>query len=832
MLAALLLLQGAALTPLPTPVIQGELRATRLTGAAPTIDGRLDEQLWAEVAHTREFTQTTPDPGASASEATEVRVLFTDAHLFVGLRLFDREPHLLDLALGRRDEAGPSDWAWVIIDPKRDRRSAYQFMVNAAGARSDLYRFNDGEFDNSWNGVWDVAVTRDSLGWTAEFKIPFSQLQVDAGEEGRIGFNVGRRIFRRNEVAYWRPVPPGTPAFVSLAGDLVGLDQVRTGASVELSPYALAGTEQSSGGLDLRASLPGGLLLTGAVNPDFGQVEADPSQVNLGAGELFFAERRPFFTGGMDLFQFAIAPDRGVNEGLFYSRRLGRAPQIGAGPDATSIIAAAKLTGRSARGWTTGLLAAATAEETGAGGAVVEPHTTYAFGRLGHDWRSGQSTLAFVGGAVLRDQPDEALGLRRAAYTGGVQLQHRFNGDKNMLRMNLSGSRVEGSAEAITRTQRSPVRYLQRPDIDWAEVDSTATSLLGWAAALHLDDHAGRWRWSLDGQSRSPGLEVNDLGFMQSTALHMWQGSVTRYWGTPGRFAREASLRLGTSGQSQWDGTRINASFFTVTNLILPNFWTLNAEVWRRVGGIQTSTLRGGPGLRLSGNDYYLMNVGTDMRGRIRGSFFADYWTYDEKETEGFDLEPSLTWRPASGRELSVGARYWYRREAQQWAGRGVADGSEEITGHLRQHSLGLTMRASTAFTPELSLQAYAEPFVAHQRWRGFERIVAPRAYRLSDRGVDVAVEETGGTYAADLDGNGSFETDLIAEEGRTAKLNANLVLRWEYRTGSTFFLVWQHGRSAYHTGGPATFGSGFDALGQAEVSNALIAKLSYWFTL
>jgi hypothetical protein len=828
--ATILALQAAALPPATLP--QGETRAISVAEGAFRLDGLLNEPVWNLAPAAGGFTQQTPQPDAPASEETEFRVLFTDEALYVGVRMHDRQAHLLDRALGRRDDPIPTDWVFLIIDAKRDRRTAYHFGVSVTGVRLDRYRFNDNEDDISWDGVWDVAVSRDSAGWSAEYRIPLSQLQIDPGTAGRIGFNVGRIINRRNERSFWRPVPLGVPAYVSRAGDLTGFDGMEPRAALDLAPSALGGTERSSAGLDLRASLPGGLVLTGAVNPDFGQVEADPSQVNLGAGELFFAERRPFFTAGMDLFQFAIAPDRGVNEGLFYSRRLGRSPQLGAGPDATSIIGAAKLTGRSAGGWSTGILAAATAEETGTGGAIVEPRTTYAFGRLGRDWRRGQSTLALVGGAVLRDQPDEALGLRRAAYTGGLQLQHRFNSDKNMLRMNLSGSRVEGSAEAITRTQRSPVRYLQRPDIDWAEVDSTATSLMGWAAALHLDDHAGRWRWSFDGQSRSPELEVNDLGFLQSSALHMWQGSVTRYWGTPGRFAREALFRVGTSGQAQWDGTRINASFFTITNLTLPNFWTLNAEVWRRVGGIQPGSLRGGPGLRLSGNDYFLMNLGTDARGKIRGSFFADYWTYDERETEGFDLEPSLSWRPASGRELSLGARYWYRREAQQWAGRGVDDGSEEITGHLRQHSLGLTLRASTAFSPELSLQAYAEPFVAHQRWRGFERIVAPRAYRLADRGVDVAVEETGGTYAADLDGNGSFETDLIAEEGRTAKLNANLVLRWEYRTGSTFFLVWQHGRSAYHTGGPATVGSGFDALGQAEASNALIAKLSYWFTL
>ena len=832
MLLALLLLQGAATTPIERPLLAAELVATRLPAAATVIDGRLDEPGWAATPVAGGFTQFSPAPGAPASEATEVRALYTATDLYVALRMFDREPGRIDRRLARRDEGGPSDWAWLVIDGDRDRRTAYHFGVNAAGARIDGYRYNDNEYDGSWDGVWEVAVRRDSLGWTAEFRIPFAQLQLAPDAAGRIGFNVGRRIFRKNEVAYWRPVPPGVPAFVSLAGDLAGFDGVRAGPDIQVTPYLVGSSTSSSTGADLRASLPLGFRLTAAVNPDFGQVEADPSQVNLGAGELFLGERRPFFSSGMDQFQFGVAPDRGNQEGLFYSRRLGRAPQLGTGPAATRILAAAKIAGRSSGGYTTALLAAVTAQEEGAGGTIVEPRTTSVFARAGRDLRDGLTSLAFVGTLLRRDDVPEAASLRRAAYTGGVQFHHRFNSDRNALRLNLTASRVEGTAEAITRTQRSAVHYFQRPDAPYGGVDSSATSLMGWAAAVHLDDHAGAWRWNTDWQSRSPGLETNDLGYLRSAALHSWQVAGARYWGTPGRFAREATLRAGSNGELQWDGTRTNAALFATANVTLPSFWTLTAEAWHRVGGIWPTSLRGGPGLRYGGNFFAILNVGTDNRGSLRGLLFTNGWTYYDGESRGFEIEPTLSWRPAGGRELSIGPSYSLTEEAMQWAGRGIDDGSQEVTGRLRQTTLGVTLRATVAFTPGLTLQGYAEPFLSNARWNGFERIVAPRARRTADRGVDLSVRETGGTYAGDLDGNGSFETPLAAEEGRTARLNANAVLRWEYRPGSTFFLVWQHGRESYRTGGAATLGSGLRSLGEVRAQDALIAKLSYWFTL
>jgi uncharacterized protein DUF5916 len=832
MLALFLLLQGAATAQIdPAPPV-GELRALRITAATPSIDGRLTEPEWAAAPVAGRFTQLAPAPGSPASEATEVRVLYSATDLYIAMRMFDREPHLVHRALARRDEGGPSDWAWIVIDAKRDRRTAFHFSVNAAGARMDRYRFNDNEEDLSWDGVWDVAVQRDTLGWTAEFRIPFTQLQIDAGSEGRIGFNAGRRIIRRNEVDYWRPVSPGTTAFVSLAGDLTGLDGVRAERKVELMPYVVGNRDASSTGLDLRVTLPGGFLLTGAVNPDFGQVEADPSQVNLGAGELFFSERRPFFTAGMDLFQFALAPDRGVQEGLFYTRRLGRAPQVGDGPDATRILGAAKLTGRSSAGWTAALLAALTAQEETPAGAVAEPRTGYAFGRVGRDLRNGLTTLALVGGAMQRARPDEAIALRHAAYTGGLQLHHRFNGDQNALRLNLTASRVEGSPAALIKTQRSSVHYFQRPDAPYDGVDSTATSLGGWGAALHLDDHAGEWRWSVDAQSRSPGLEVNDLGFQRAAALHSWQGSVSRYWGVPGRRAREATIRAGTMGELQWDGTRTNASLFTTVNATLPNFWTVTAEGWHRFGGLQPTYLRGGPALRVGGNAYFYGVLGTDPRGSVRGNVNVGRWGYYGGESVGWEVNPTVVWRAASGTEFTVGPRFLVQHEAEQWAGRGRDDGSQEITGRLRQSSLGMTVRAAVTFTPSLSLQGYAEPFFSTARWSGFEQVVAPRADRLRDRGSAVTVQETDGTYAADLDGNGSYETTLDAEEGRTARLNANLVLRWEYRTGSTFFLVWQQGRESARLGGSSGIGQGLHDLGRAAATDVLTAKLSYWFSL
>src|SRR5437868_12263712 len=366
------------------------MRASRLTGSI-SIDGKLDEPAWATATPSSDFTQSYPKVGAKPTDPTEVRVLYDDDALYVGVRMFDTRPDSIAAQLARRDASGIySDWLHVMVDSYRDRRTSFRFSVNPRGVQKDVLEFDDrnGE-DLNWDAVWQVATRIDSIGWTAEYRIPFSQLRFGGAQQGaeRIwGFQVMRDVARRNERDSWSPWKTTDPGFVSFEGDLAGLVDVPTPSRLEVMPYLSTKLTRAPGdpanpfyktnaakpsaGADVTYGLPGGLTLTASVNPDFGQVEVDPAVVNLSAYETFFPEKRPFFVEGANIFNIGSingGPGYG-NQQIFYSRRIGRPPQrfvsgqFVDAPDATTIIGAAKVTGK-VGGWTVGLLNALTAEE-------------------------------------------------------------------------------------------------------------------------------------------------------------------------------------------------------------------------------------------------------------------------------------------------------------------------------------------------------------------------------------------------------------------------------------------------------------------------------------
>ena len=523
--------------------------AVRANPESPDIDGRLDDEAWKPAPVISDFTQRDPNEGEPGTERTEVRVIYTDAALYVGVRAFDSQADQIIGHLTRRDEWSPSDWIGVAIDSYRDRRTAFLFMVNAAGVKRDIYLFDDNNEDESWDAVWEVATSRDPEGWTAEFRIPFSQLRFPNADQVEFGFNVYRQINRLNEEQYWRVPPQNQSGIVSRFGDLVGIENIKPPRRVQVMPYVSAtgawepaeagdpfrtGSDQNGAlGADINAGVTSNLTLSATINPDFGQVEADPAVVNLSAFETFFPEKRPFFNEGLDIFRFPIGlgDGDGANQQLFYTRRIGRAPQGSADPrgghaetlQQSTILGAAKISGKTPGGWTVGLAGALTAEEKAdvidSVGAlhqdVVEPRTKYLVGRLARDFRSGLTQVGVFGTAVDRSLTDNLDFLRSAAYTGGLNWSHRFLDDTYSISGWVVGSHVRGSEQAITLTQLSSARYYQRPDNDYVTFDPTRTSLSGFAGQFIASKQAGNWRYSAGVDTRSPGFEVNDLGFQQ-----------------------------------------------------------------------------------------------------------------------------------------------------------------------------------------------------------------------------------------------------------------------------------------------------------------------------
>ncbi|NIM52274.1 MAG: hydrolase [Gemmatimonadales bacterium] len=845
--------------------------AVRALSGGPRVDGRLDDEIWKTAPAISDFTQQDPNQGEPPSERTEVRVVYTDAAIYVGVRAYDSQADQIAAQLTRRDIESPSDWILVGFDSYHDRRTAFVFSVNPAGVKRDFYVFNDNDADDSWDAVWDVACTRDPEGWTAEFRIPFSQLRFPNAAEHTFGFQVVRTINRLNEEMHWRLMPKEESGIVSRFGDLVGLQGIKPPRRVEVMPYVSGASTWEPGedgnpfqtgssrtgraGADLNIGVTSNLTLSATINPDFGQVEADPAVVNLSAFETFFPEKRPFFNEGLDIFRFPIllGDGDGANEQLFYTRRIGRAPQGSADPRGgyaetvpqTTILSAAKLSGKTPSGWTIGLLGALTAEEEadvidGDGvphADIVEPRSTYFVGRLARDFRNGHTQVGFFGTAVNRALPDDLSFLRSSAYAGGFDWSHRFRNDTYSVEGWLVGSHVRGSEGAIERTQRSSARYYQRPDNDHVTLDPTRTSLSGFAGQLIFGKHAGgNWRFATGVDTRSPGFEVNDAGFQREadrTIQFLW---IARRWVHPGKVFRRAQVNFNQWAAWSYGGNRLSTGGNVNANWQFLNYWSGYAGVGGNIRGLSTGALRGGPAFVTPGHLNGWAGFSTDGRKALRGGLSTSWFIQPEADTWSFRIGPRVSWRPASNMDFSFSPSLSRQFDSWQYLERSEVAGEDHfIFGELKQTTVNASFRGNVTFTPTLSLQVWAQPFVSTGDYEGFRQVADPRGDRFADRfddfGSDRLIQQ-GDEVSIDLDRDGTADIDLGNPDFTVLSFRSNVVLRWEYLLGSTIFLVWQHGRFDYHHDGVFRLGDSLDDLFRLDATNTFVVKVNYWFSL
>ncbi len=841
------------------------LEAVRISGAEPRLDGIVDEDVWRSAPVAGDFVQLEPDEGEPASERTEARVLYGEDALFVAFQAFDSDPDSVVGQLTRRDQSSYSDWVHVLVDSYFDRRTAFQFSVNPRGVKQDTYRFDDTNEDSGWDPVWDVAVHVGDFGWSAEFRIPYSQLRFANLPVQTWGINFGRQIARRQELSTWAPLESRENRMVSLAGELRGLEGLGEPRRLELQPYSLARLDRPRPdpdnpfydanavafelGGDLKYGVTNNLTLDVTVNPDFGQVEADPAQVNLTAFESFFSERRPFFVEGANIFSFRLAQGDGDGsaESLFYSRRIGRSPQGWADPqggwvdrpDQTRILGAWKLSGKTRSGVSIGVLHAVTGEEkadvvTGEGEelrTVIEPFSNYGVVRVQKDFRDGESAVGVIGTVVNRSpEAADALSLRTGAYTGGVDARHRFGGGNWQVEGSLIGSYIRGSAEAIELAQRSPARYFQRPDADHVELDPTRTGMAGWSGMYSIGKLAGGfWRFATGGTVRSPGFETNDLGFMNSTDYYspwLWAGY---HHSTPaGPFLRYflnanawSSWTLG--GERENTGGNVNGSF------TLRNYWSGYVGVNRQLGGTSASLLRGGPLFRVEPGLNGWFGASSDHRKAIQVNLNNSWNRRSESESWTWATHVALRWRPSGRATMSVGPFVTFREEGRQWVRRMTLEEQDHyVFGRLDQTTAGLTARVDYAFTPDLTVQLYAQPFVSSGRYTDFKAVADPQADAYADRFRALAFREGGNGYLADVDGNG-VEESFSDPDFTFQQFRSNVVVRWEYRPGSTLFLVWSQGRNDSTGDGTFRLRQGFDDLFSIHPDNVFMVKVSYW---
>jgi hypothetical protein len=843
LLAAPLLLPLALGAQAPDPVVasggrppDGALEApAHGVATPPVIDGRDDDPAWRTATVITAFRQYSPVPDTTPALRTEARITYDAHNLYFFVRAYDPHPDSIVALLSRRDVRTASDQIKVMIDSYHDLRSGYEFAVNPAGVKRDYYTFNDQEEDGSWDAVWDVATRIDSLGWTAEFRIPLSQLRYATQPENTFGIMLSRDVARFNERDSWPVFSRSRPGIASQFAPVTGFHGLASPHRLEVSPYTVASTrnvvagagfDQRSDvtmGADLKYGVTSNLTVDATVNPDFGQVEADPSVLNLTAFETFFPEQRPFFQEGQGLFRFNVTCNDGTCSGLFYSRRIGRAPQLGDrypgddNPEQTTILGAAKLTGRLPGGTSIGVLDAVTDREHGAGGATLEPQSNYFVGRVQQDFRDGASGVGVMLTNVHRDLDGfSSAYLRQDAWSGGMDFRHQFLDRRYSLAGYVAGSRVSGSPQAIAATQQSFVHNYQRPD-DGLLFDSTRTALDGTSAQLSFNKLGGGiTRFELGYQWLSPGFEINDVGFLgqaNTQSQSLWYAFV---FNNPTRLYRRFQVNV-----NQWtifsaQGMREGAGGNLNWNADFHNNWSasMGENVNALVPVLCATCSRGGPAVAQSRSFNGWANVAGDNRRIIVPNLSLNWSHGDGGRSSAFAVSPGVDLRVASRFSATLGLGVRHNVDAFQWyANFGVpgSDTTHYTFARLDQHTVSLTTRLNFTATPTLSLQVYAEPFVSTGSYSDWVELANPYAASQADRYQPYS--------GAGAPGGFSYR-----------QLRSNTVLRWEYRPGSVLYLVWSQGRqqSGADMGGFA-FGRDYRELFRVHPQNTFLIKGSYW---
>jgi len=848
--------------------------AVRRSGSV-RIDGRLDEVAWQAATPVTDFRQFDPNEGQPVSERTEARILIDDGAIYVGMRLYDREPRKIQSQLARRDEPIEGDLVEVTFDSYHDHLSAFVFRVTPAGARRDAAVASSGPPDNSWDAVWEGSATVDSLGWSAEFRIPLSQLRYDPNQS-TWGLQLGRKIARKGEVAFFAFTPKTEQQGVNRYGHLTGLGRLPSPRRLELVPYALAKNENPGvarndpfrkrndvvpgAGLDLKYGLTSNFTIDATFNPDFGQVEVDPAVVNLSAFETFFPERRPFFVEGASIFSFGRMRTQNTSNGynFLHSRRIGRQPQRFLGgpgftfvdaPLETTIATAAKLTGRTPGGWSIGLLDAFTMREEAryldAAGvqqrATVEPATNYFVGRVKKDLREGNTTVGLGATGVNRSLGDPALEpiFRRAAYVGGFDWTHAWSNRRFAFDGAVAVTHNVGSAEAIDALQLSSARYLQRPDREHSRREPTRTALTGYVAEATFAKLSGlHWKGSVSYQEYSPTFEINEAGFLGSTDMRSVTPLIYYDENRPSRYLRNWEQYLFWNPSWNFDGDMTFNGVGTITSAELPNFWGVFLRLDWRPPVFDGFLTRGGPMARVTLQKGMALEVTTDRRKPYTlGLFGSRYYNAAGGWTN--QISPRATIRPSTAVRLTFQPTYTRTHGMAQYVTR-VADplaadtyGSRYVFATLDQHQLAFVTRVDWTFTPALSFQMFAQPLLAAADFTDYKEFARPRQFEFEVYGRDagtISRDDATGIYTVDPDAAGGASSFTFSDRDFNRRiLRGSAVLRWEYRPGSALFLVWQQNRFRSISTGEFDLGRDFSELWEVPPENVFVLKGTWW---
>lgn len=859
------------------------------------IDGVLSEAAWENARVFTDFTQREPVEGGPAEHDTEVRVLFGEDAIWIAARMWDSEPQRIDRRLGRRDNQGTFDQFSIHLDPNLDGLTGYSFRVSAANVQGDSYFYDDDKIDGAWDAVWSSAVSVDDQGWTAEARIPLSQIRYEASDDLQTwGINFYRFRVANNERSYYALISGLRRGIVSQMGRLDQVQVSRPSRRLEVLPYLVSAVENgpatpgdpffdgnaatSRVGMDVSYGLGSSFTLDATINPDFGQVEADPAVINLTAFETFFPEQRPFFVEDARIFDFGLS---GGRNSLFYSRRIGRAPHGGEPddasfsdvPDNATILGAAKLAGRTQSGLSIGALAAVTGNESGQGlltdGSMstflVEPRTQFGVFSLGQDMNDGQTQIRGLVTGMNRELPADGQfdWLPGNAMNGGLRFEHQWNDRMWSFYGFFAGSYVSGSEEAMELIQTSSTHYLQRPDATRFSVDPTKTSLLGRDWRVQLEKSGGEhWTGAIWAAEVSKLFEVGDVGF--STNAERLDGGVRFGYReiNPGSVFRNYNINFNsfhnwshdafddTWSIDSWHNARTSGNYSLNLNGTFLNYWNVRTNLRYNPQQMSRRATRGGPMMVRPASANYSVDVNSDRRKSFSwgGNFNID----DARIGPGGSRQISsdFRFRPSDNVFISFSPRWQVETSGDQYVTAtsvlpyAETYGTRYLFADLDRTTLSMETRLDWTFTPSLSLQLFAQPLLSSGDYLQYKQLAASESFDFNDFtpgtatvvGSDVlcttAICEVDGTQHVDFDEDGTADYSFDDRDFNVRSLIGNAVLRWEYRPGSTVFFVWQRSQAGSSSVGDFDFSRDFDALWSAPAENRFIVKVNYWLGL
>ena len=853
-----------------SPLVKRSYLTRPIASSKPiVVDGLLGDEAWMGVEWAGDFLEWQPDENTKPEQQTQFKVTYDKKFLYLAYRCFDAEPDKIEKRLSRRDGFA-GDRITVIIDSYHDKRTAFAFTVTAAGVKGDEFVSQNGDnWDDSWNPIWYADAKVDEKGWTAEVKIPFSQLKFGKSKEQLWGFQVARLNFREDERSVWQRIPQDAAGIISEFGELHGLINIEPQKQLEIQPFVVNQLDTYpketgnpfrdgsdyllNGGLDAKIGITNDLTLDLTVNPDFGQVEADPGAIALDGFQIFFREQRPFFVENKNIFDYEFA-DR--NDNVFYSRRIGRSPQGAVGgvnvafvdaPINSTILGAAKFSGKTKNGWSLGLLESVTgkmfAEIEAPDGSrrkeLVEPLTNYLVGRAQKDFNQRNTFVGGIFTATNRNLPENIQFLHKAAYSGGVDFRHNWKDRNYYVEGNLVASQVEGSAEAIARTQRSLTHLFQRVDAGHVEVDETRTSLTGTGGKLEAGKTGGgNWRYNGGLVWRSPELELNDVGFLRQADEIKQYAEISRLFLKPTNLYRRANIDFEQFTSYDFDGNYNRIQYQLRRFINYKNNWFTEAGGAHKPKIFSNTVLRGGPRWRWSDENFFFVFAGSDRRKKFNATLG---YVNSQAAQDNFSLKRYIlrfNYQPFDAFSLSAELEYEENPNRTQYVDELDFNGTPRyITANIDQRTFSTSLRFNYSINPNLSIQFYGQPFISRGTYTDFNFVNNPIAKDLNERinlytADQISRATNTGSYAIDENLDGTTDYEIDDPDFAFVQFRSNLVMRWEYIPGSEIFLVWSQGVNGL--GDPLnSLGSNLDGqILNQKMDNTFLIKATYRFVL